>query len=148
MAGDGPAITLIDPRDVGAAAAAILLQPAAGLAPFLAKRVIEVHGPSKANFAAVVSALGKAAGYPIAINKVPRDAWAAALQGFGVPRVFAASFLETVEQADGVVPPGYEAYGKPVWVCETSPELLAIGWKAKTLEEWAGASETKAVWAK
>jgi hypothetical protein len=148
VAGDGPAITVIDPRDVGTAAAAILLQPAAGLAPFLAKRVLEVHGPSKTNFQGVVAALSAAAGYPIAVNKVPRDAWAAALQGFGVPRVFAVSFLETVEQADGVVPPGYEAYGKPTWCDATSPELLAIGWRAKTLEEWANAPETKAVWAK
>ena len=148
VAGTGPAMTVLDPRDVGAAAAAILLQPAAGLAPFLAKRVIEVHGPSKVNFEAVVAALAKAAGYPIDINQVPRDAWAGALQGYGVPRVFAVSFLETVEQADGVIPLGYEAYGAPHWCDETSPELLAIGWKAKTLEQWANAPETMAVWAK
>ena len=55
VAGTGPAMTVLDPRDVGAAAAAILLQPTAGLAPFLAKRVIEVHGPSKVNFEAVVA---------------------------------------------------------------------------------------------
>ena len=148
VSGDGDKITMIDPRDVGTAAAAILLQPAAGLAPFLAKRVIEVHGPSKVNFADVAAALSKVAGYPISINTVPREPWAATLMSYGIPRVFAMSFLETVEQAAGVVPAGYEAYGKPVWCSETSPELLAIGWKAKTLEEWAGASETKAVWAK
>jgi uncharacterized protein YbjT (DUF2867 family) len=148
VAGDGPAVTMIDPRDVGTAAAAILLQPAAGLAPFLAKRVIEVHGASKTNLQGVAAALAAAAGYPIAINKVPRDAWAAALQGFGVPRVFAFSFLETVEQVDGVVPLGYEACAKPTWCDATSPELLAIGWRPNTLEQWANAPETKAVWAK
>jgi hypothetical protein len=148
VSGGGPRITMIDPRDVGASAAAILLQPAAGLAPFLARRVIEVHGASRVNFADVAAALSAAAGYPIAIKQVPREAWAAALQGYGVPRVFAASFLETVEQADGVVPPGYEAYGAANWPGESSAELLAIGWKAKTLEEWAGSAATKAVWAK
>ena len=148
VAGDGPKITVIDPRDVGKAAAAILLQPAAGLAPFLAKRLIEVHGASKANFQDIVAALSASAGYPIAISKVPRDAWAGALQGYGVPRVFAVSFLETVEQADGVIPLGYEAYGAPQWVSETSPELLAIGWKPASLEQWANSPATKAVWTK
>ena len=148
VSGGGPRITMMDPRDVGAAAAAILLQPAAGLAPFLARRVIEVHGASRVNFADVAAALSAAAGYPIAIKQVPREAWAAALQGYGVPRVFAVSFLETVEQADGVVPPGYEAYGAANWPGESSAELLAIGWKPRTLEEWAGSVATKAVWAK
>ena len=148
VAGNGPKMTMIDPRDVGLAVAAILKQPVAGLAPFLAKRVIEVHGPSKANFNDLAAVLSKTFGYSITINKVPREAWAAVLMSYGVPRVFAMSFLETVEQADGVVPPGYEAYGPPKWNNETSPELLAIGWKAKTIEEWAAEPETKAVWSK
>ena len=107
-----------------------------------------MHGPSRANFGDVAKALSAAVGYSIQIQQVPRDAWAAVLKGFGIPRVFAHSFLETVEQADGVVPPGYECYGPPAWPTETSPELLALGWKAKTLEEWAASEATKAVFAK
>lgn len=86
---------MIDPRDVGTAAAAILLAPAAGLAPLLAKRKLEVKGVSRVNFADVAAALSKAVGYEIALNPVPREAWAKTLMGYGVPRVFAMSFLET-----------------------------------------------------
>ncbi len=150
--GDGPfKATMIDPRDVGLAAAAILRLPAAGLAPFLAKRKIEVKGASKVNFADVAAALSKTVGYAIALNPVPRDAWCATLQSSGVPRVFATSFLETYEQCAGVVPPGYEGYGAALlegWATATSPELAAIGWKARTLEEWASDPATVAVFAK
>ncbi len=95
VSGNGPRVTMIDPRDVGTAAAAILRLPAAGLAPFLAARKIEVKGATRANFADVAAALSKAVGYEITVQQVPRDAWASALMGFGVPRVFAMSFLET-----------------------------------------------------
>ena len=107
--GNGPRISMIDPRDVGLAAAAILQQPAAGLAPFLAARRLEVKGASKVNFADVAAELSAAVGFPIALNPVPREAWCKTLQGYGVPRVFATSFLETYEQVDGVVPPGCES---------------------------------------
>ena len=42
VAGTGAKTTMIDPRDVGLAAAAILQQPVDGLAPFLAARRLEV----------------------------------------------------------------------------------------------------------
>jgi uncharacterized protein YbjT (DUF2867 family) len=141
---------MIDPRDVGTAAAAILLAPAAGLAPLLAKRKLEVKGVSRVNFADVAAALSKAVGYEIALNPVPRDAWAQTLMGYGVPRVFAMSFLETYEQMDGVVPAGYEGYGADLfaWPQESSAELLALGWSAKTVEAWAAAPETLALYRK
>ena len=77
-------------------------------------------------------------------------AFVAFLQSLGIPRVFATSFLETYQQMDGVVPQGYEGYGADLfnWPTESSPELLAIGWKPKTLEEWANAPGTKAVFGK
>ena len=43
VAGTGAKTTMIDPRDVGLAAAAILQQPVDGLAPFLAARRLEVR---------------------------------------------------------------------------------------------------------
>jgi len=148
VVGSGPKVTVIDPVGFGAAAAAILLQPCAGLAPFLARLVVEVHGVSHANFQDIAAALSGTVGYEIKIQPVPAAAWVAALQGYGVLRVFAQSFLETVQQFDGAVPPGYEAYGAPTWTSETSPELLAIGWKARTREAWAASPATKAAFAK
>lgn len=107
-----------------------------------------MHGSSVANFEEIAAAISASVGYDIKVQQVPRDAWVAVLQGFGIPRVFATSFLETVEQAAGITPPGYEAYGPPVMTGETSPELLGIGWKAITLAEWAASAEVKAVFAK
>lgn len=51
---------------------------------------------------------------------------------------------------DGVTPAGYEGYGAKLfeWAQASSPELLAIGWAPKTLEDWANAAETKAVFSK
>ena len=148
--GNGPKLTMIDPRDVGLAAAAILQLPVAGLAPFLAARKIEVKGSSRVNFADVASALSKAVGYDIAVSHVPRAAWTKTLESYGVLRVFATSFCETYEQMDGVTPPGYEGYGAGLfkWTSATSPELLAIGWKAKSVEEWANDVRTKAIFSK
>jgi uncharacterized protein YbjT (DUF2867 family) len=148
--GTGPGTTLIDPNDVGLAAAAILSLPTPALAPFLAKGKIEVKGASKANFAEVAAALTQALGYSIELQPIPPPAFVAFLQSLGIPRVFATSFLETYQQMDGVVPQGYEGYGADLfnWPTESSPELLAIGWKPKTLEEWANAPGTKAVFGK
>ena len=137
---------------MGLAAAAILQQPAAGLAPFLAARRLEVKGASRANFADVAAELSAAVGYPIALNPIPRGAFVATLQSFGVPRVFATSFLETYEQCDGVLPPGYESYGpehlSKGWDKPSAPELVAIGWKARSLKEWASDPATVAHFAK
>jgi len=151
VAGTGAKTTMIDPRDVGLAAAAILQQPVDGLAPFLAARRLEVKGTSKVNFADVAAALSEAVGYEITLNQIPGEAFVKTLQGFGVPRMFATSFLETYEQIGGVVPAGYEVYGPALFEGAdkpAAPELLAIGWKARTLKEWANDPATKAAFAK
>lgn len=153
VSGDGPRNSaFIDPRDVSSAAAAILTLPAADLAPFLAKRLIEVHGPAAANFADVAQALSRAVGYTISIKRVPREAWAATLIGYGLPRVFAYSFLETVEQMDGVLPAGYPenalAHRGPGDMVRSSPELLRI-WSPKySVEDWARSEAVVAAFAK
>jgi len=148
--GSGPRVTMIDPCDVGLAAAAILQQPAAALAPLLAKRVLEVKGASKVNFSDVAAALGKATGQPFDLQTIPGEAFVGVLQGFGIPRVFAYSFLETYQQMDGVVPAGYEGYGPELfaWPQESSAELLALGWRARTVEEWASTPAVKAAFSK
>ena len=136
---------------MGLAAAAILQQPAAGLAPFLAARRLEVKGASRVNFADVAAELSAAVGFPIALNPIPRGAFVATLQSFGVPRVFATSFLETYEQCDGVLPAGYESYGPAhlsKWDKPSAPELVAIGWKARSLKEWASDPATVRKFAK
>jgi hypothetical protein len=151
VAGTGPRKwAMIDPRDVGSAAAAILTLPSAELGPFLAKRNIEVHGPAAVNFADVAAALSKHVGYTVAINVVPRGAWANVLVSYGVPRVFATSFLETVEQVDGVLPVGYpaDAIAKQGETCHSSPELLRI-WRPKyTVDDWAASDAVKTAFSK
>ena len=148
--GNGPKVTMIDPADVGLAAAAILKLPAPALAPLLAKRVLEVKGASRVNFADVAEALGKATGQPFALQPIPGEAFVGVLQGYGIPRVFAYSFLETYQQMDGVVPAGYEGYGPALfaWPQESSAELLALGWRARTVEEWANSPAVKAAFSK
>lgn len=139
--GTGPRkYAFVDTSDVGAAAAALLALPSEKLAPFLAKRELEVHGPAGVNFADVAAALSKAAGYGIALNAVPAAAWVDAMVGYGLPRVFAQSFCDTILQADGVLPAGYppKTIERAPDMLDSSPELLAIGWKPKvTLEAWA-----------
>ena len=107
----------------------------ADLQPFLQQKNIEVHGrpDAKCNFEDKVAAISKAVGYPIEIQQVPREAWADVLVGFGIQRVFANSFLETVEQCNGQVPPGYEIYGPESmnWCQESSDILIKAGWQAK-----------------
>ncbi|ACI65145.1 predicted protein [Phaeodactylum tricornutum CCAP 1055/1] len=146
--GDGPPMAMIDPRDIGTAAATILTQTTEGLQPFLTKKYIEIHGPAMVNFADKAAALSKALGYPITINTVPREGFLQALMGMGLPRVFANSFLETIEQVDGVVPPGYEGYGpdlgRDAWPVESSPELLAV-WKPQyDVNAWAASDAVQA----
>jgi NAD(P)H dehydrogenase (quinone) len=152
--GNGPKdMCFIDPRDVGDAATTILTLPSDELKPFLAKKKIEVHGPSPCNYAEKVATLSKAVGYPIEIQEVPREAYISTLMSFGIPRVFASSYTETIEQIDGIVPPGYEGYGpdggRPKWAKkEISPELAKY-WKPKyTVDDWASSDATLAAFAK
>jgi len=143
--GTGAGIRMIDPRDIGEAAAAILsLETSAALEPLLTKGCIELHGPACVNLHQNVEAISKAVGYDIQIQKVPREDWLKGVMGMGIPRVFANSFLNTVEQTDGLTPPGYENFPKLNYPeIDTSAELLAI-WKPKyTLEDWASSELVK-----
>lgn len=115
----------VDPRDVGSAAAHILLQPKEMLAAFLEQKRIEVHGPSLTSLKEQLEILSSIVGYPIKINTIDGAAWASILQGFGMSKLFATSFLHTVEVVDGVrVPPA------PV-ISKSSALLTATGWEAK-----------------
>jgi uncharacterized protein YbjT (DUF2867 family) len=148
--GNGPRdFHFIDPRDIGEAAATILTLNSEDLQPILDKKNLEIHGPAPANFADAADELGKAMGYPIRVQQITREAFISALVGFGLPRVFASSFAETVEQVDGIVPPGYEGYGpdggRSKWeVSKTSPELLKVWTPKYTVEDWANSDAVKA----
>jgi hypothetical protein len=98
----------------------------------------------------VAAALGKATGNPFTLQTIPGDAFVATLQGYGIPRVFANSFLETYQQMAGVVPAGYEGYGADLfkWAEASSPELLALGWAPRTVEEWCNTPDIKAAFSK
>lgn len=137
---------MIDPRDIGRAAAAILALTTNDLKPFLDKKYIEIHGPEKINLAEKAKILSDSVGYNIEIQQVPREAFRDGLMSFGFLRVFADSFLETVEQVDGIDPPGYEPHHFADIV--SSPELLAI-WQPKyTAKDWAESDMVKAAFAK
>jgi uncharacterized protein YbjT (DUF2867 family) len=146
VSGTGSKSRFIDPRDVGGAAAAILTLSSSALLPFIEKRNIEVHGPTLVNLSEKAAALSLAVGYKIEINQVPVEAWVATLHSYGLPRVWATSFAETVLQVDGVTPKGYPSptKGNTMESLDTSPELLAI-WKPEyTIHDWANSNEVKA----
>lgn len=152
--GSGPRDAhFLDPRDLGDAAATILTLSSEDLQPLLEAKNLEIHGPAPANFSDVADALSKAVGYPIRVQQIPREAFISALVGYGVPRVFASSFAETIEQVDGIVPPGYEGYGpdggRSKWnISETSPELLKVWTPKYTVEDWANSDAVKAAFGK
>jgi uncharacterized protein YbjT (DUF2867 family) len=148
--GNGPRrFHFIDPRDVGDAAATILTLPLDDLKPFLEKKNIEIHGPTALNYSDVAAALTKAVGYSIVVRQIPREDFISALMGFGIPRVFASSFVETMEEVDGIIPPGYPSDLGSDWeVANCSPELLAV-WQPKyTVDDWANSDEVKAAFRK
>lgn len=124
------ASAMIDPRDVGSAAAAILLLDDSQLSLFLAARRIEVHGPTVVSFKEYIDAIATAAGYPIVLNTVSEEAFAGVLQSFGMSKLFARSFAATVAAVDG----------KPTMspaVQTNSPLLAAINWQPKhNLASW------------
>ncbi len=132
----------VDPRDVGSAAAAILLQPSDVVKKFLAARIIEVHGPELVNFQDKAAALSKACGYPIRLNTVPPLAWRDTLVSYGLSKLFATSFLHTVLIADGAEPPARPMVDK-------SSDLLLTIWKPKyNLEAWANSAHVQAAFRK
>ena len=131
---------MIDTRDVASACALILTLPSADLKRFLATKIVEVHGPELLNFKELADIVSKALGYTITINAVPPAAWQKALEGLGIPRTFARSFLNTVLELAGDRPM------KSPYVSTTSPLLTAYGWEAQyKASDWADREVTKAV---
>jgi len=132
LVGDKKSAAMIDPRDVGHAAAMILQLPSDYLSLFVAAEKIEVHGPEVISFNDVMDALSKATGKTISINTIPDEVFVDTLVGFGVKRVFAASFLDTYKMCSGAVPPTNPG------VSTSSPLLYSIGWKPQhDVNQWA-----------
>jgi len=145
--GTGEKTAMVAPDDVGSACAHMLTLPLDKLQPFLAAKNVEVHGPSLVNFADVAAAITKSVGYDLKINTVPRDAWAAGLVGMGIPRVFAYSFLETIEHVEDPSRAVVDE-ARPT-VQETSKILIDSGWSAQTsLEKWAESAMVKGAYKK
>jgi uncharacterized protein YbjT (DUF2867 family) len=138
----GEKTAMVNPDDIGSACAHILTLPLDKLQPLLALKNVEIHGPALVNFEDVEAALTKSLGYDIKVNTVPAAAWAQGLMSMGIPRVFANSFLETVQMANE--PTKYMTAG-PISQ-ETSKELFASGWNSQTtLEDWANSPLVKGV---
>ena len=113
------------------------------VAAFLEQGRVEVHGPSLTSFQEQAAVLSKSLGYPIRINTVPAGAWAQALMGFGLTKLFAYSFLHTVQMADGAIPPE-----RPIRT-QSSALLLATGWHAKyDVHTWAVSAHVQAAFRK
>lgn len=137
--GDGEPVAMVDPRDVAAAAAAILVLPGDQLASFVEERLIEVHGKGLINLSENVKVLAEAVGYPIEINEVPLSAWIDTMVGYGMPRVFARAFGGTIMKVDGKM----MADGATT---QTSSTLLtSIGWEPKyDAADWANSPKVQA----
>ena len=91
---------------------------------------LEIHGPEMTSFQEQVAKLSKAVGYDIKINKVPGSGWVGALVGFGMTKLFAESFLDTVEIVDLKKEPK-----RPVQT-KTSELLLSIYKPQYTVDDW------------
>jgi uncharacterized protein YbjT (DUF2867 family) len=124
---------MIDTRDVGSAAATILLLDESHIKLFLKARKIELHGPEMHTFQDVAATLSKTAGHEIKIHEVPAMAWRDTLVGYGMSKIFANSFVHTVYAA---ADDDYKTMSPRVNT--SSPLLASINWHAKhTLDDWA-----------
>jgi len=120
----------IDTRDVGNAAAEILASDSETLKKFLAAGKIELHGPKMTSFQDQIAKLSEAVGYNIKINEVEGAAWVSGLTGLGIPKLFANSFLETVEICDAKREP-YRHSAQ-----ETSKLMLSVYEPQYTIDDW------------
>ena len=105
-------VAMIDPRDVGAAAAALLTSP--GLSsPGHDGRTYLVTGPEAITFAEVSAALSAATGRRIEFTDIPGDAAEQAMIGAGMPAFAAGQIVEIFARlrqgADRRVTPTVEA---------------------------------------
>ncbi|KAG1669624.1 hypothetical protein FOA52_010784 [Chlamydomonas sp. UWO 241] len=123
---------MIDPRDIGSAAAAILLSDK--FAEFIAAGKVNVSGPAETNYSEQVDAINKAAGTSIQLKSCTADEYAAMLAGAGMTEHMSTSFTATVQMCAGEIPPA-RPYDEA-----TSPLLLSI-WKPEfDVAAWAAAS--------
>ena len=77
---------MVDPADVGAAAADLLTRPAP------ATGVYFVEGPERYTPADVAAAFGSALGRPVEVTVTPRDGWVPAFREMGFSAEAAASY--------------------------------------------------------
>ena len=105
------AIPLVATRDIGTAAARLLVEGGSG------KRIIELAGPREYTPRQVATAVGQIVGRPIEVQQVPEEAMAAALLGAGMNAEWSRLFQELTHglNANIVVWEG----GHPFWRGET-----------------------------
>jgi len=110
------AIPSVATRDVGTAAARLLVEGGSG------KRVIELAGPREYSPRDVAAALARVVGKPIAIQEAPEEAMAPALMGAGMNAEWAGLFQELTHglNAGLVVWEG----GHPLWRGETDIQTV------------------------
>jgi uncharacterized protein YbjT (DUF2867 family) len=110
------AIPLVATRDMGAAAARLLLEGGKG------KRVIELAGPREYTPREVAAAVGRLVGRSIDVQQAPEEAMAPALMGAGMNAEWARLFQELTHglNADIVAWEG----GHPLWRGETDLQTV------------------------
>ena len=123
----------VDTRDIGGAAAAILLQPRATFDLLLSKRRrIEVHGPKAVTLDEQVNAIAIAAGRAVSLKVLSKPSeWGDMLKSWGVPTQFADDLVATELIAAGIEPTQRPR------VTESSPELLAFWAPKHSIHDWA-----------
>jgi len=138
--------TILDARDVASAATLVLLLPSSTFKLFVAAEAVEVQGDEVVSFEDVGKAVSKAVGYPIEYQQVSIEDWVDTMVGYGMPRIWAQSFGDTIRFVAGQLPADVPVMPQPT---KTSPLLLAQGFQLKyNLEKWANDPETVAAFKK
>ncbi|KNC87585.1 hypothetical protein SARC_00287 [Sphaeroforma arctica JP610] len=142
-AGDGNKMAMVDPRDVARAAATILLADESKFNEFLQERAIEVHGPEMLSLAEEVQALSDGIGYDVKIQAVPPTALVDVMVSFGMVKVFAEAFCNTILKLNG------DIQAENRIVNESSALLTASGWSPKyTVKDWAQSKKIQGAFAR
>jgi uncharacterized protein YbjT (DUF2867 family) len=107
-------ISFIDVRDIAAAAAKILTEPASHAA-----KIYELNGPQAFNYAEVAALISKAAGRPVQFVNIPEEAQRKAMLDLGMPDWQVSALLDlqryyTVEKKGAETTPVLEQiHGRP-----------------------------------
>lgn len=110
------AIPMVATRDIGMAAARLLVEGGTG------KRVVELAGPREYSPRDVAAALGRVVGRPIAVQEAPEDAMEPALSAAGMNAEWARLFKELTHGLNtGIVV--WEG-GHPLWRGETDIQTV------------------------